>query len=105
MEVVYNKLVRDRIPEIIRADGRKAIVRTLNDSEYLHHLLIKLNEEVGEFQEDLSIEEYCDVLEVLECIISVLKFTDDDIQIVKDKKKRVNGSFRNKIFLEKVREE
>ena len=59
------KLVRDKIPQIIIADGRTPIVRTLSDEEYLSELDRKLNEEVAEYQADKSLEEMADVLEVL----------------------------------------
>ena len=58
------KLVRDRIPEIIIADGKKPITRILDNDEYLRELDKKLNEEIAEYQADKSIEEMADVLEV-----------------------------------------
>lgn len=59
------KLVRDRIPEIIRNDGKKPIIEILSNEEYLKELDKKLNEEVAEYQADKSIEEMADILEVL----------------------------------------
>ena len=66
--VMMGKLVRDRIPKIIINDGKKPIVKTLIDEEYLKELDKKLNEEVAEYQSDKSIEEMADVLEVLYAI-------------------------------------
>ena len=51
------KLVRDKIPEIIKEDGKTPITRILDDEEYLDELDIKLSEEVQEYQADKSIEE------------------------------------------------
>ena len=61
----YNKLVRDRIPEIIEANGHKCETRVLNDDEYLLELKNKLQEEVNEFLESGSVEELADILEVV----------------------------------------
>ena len=65
---VYNKLVRDKIPEIIEADGKTCKTRILSDEEYIASLEAKLNEEVAEYQADKNLEEMADVLEVLQAI-------------------------------------
>lgn len=59
------KLVRDKIPQIIRDDGKEPIVEILSEEDYLIELDKKLNEEVAEYQADKSIEEMADGLEVL----------------------------------------
>ena len=56
------KLVRDKIPQIIQADGKSPIIRTLSEEDYLKELDKKLDEEVAEYQADKSIEEMADVL-------------------------------------------
>ena len=61
----YNKLVRDRIPEIIAADGKRCTVETLSDEEYLLLLDHKLDEELAEYQESKSLEELADLLQSL----------------------------------------
>lgn len=66
--VIHNKLVRDRIPEIIEKSGKKAITRTLTQEEYLMELDRKLNEECAEYQADKSLEELADMLEVMYAI-------------------------------------
>lgn len=63
--MIYNKLVRDRIPEIIEARGKKPNVRILEQEEYLHHLEAKLDEEVAEYHRDKNAEELADILEVV----------------------------------------
>lgn len=65
---VYNKLVGDKIPEIIEEDGKTCKMHILSDSEYIMALEAKLNEEVAEYQADKSLEEMADVLEVLGAI-------------------------------------
>ena len=57
------KLVRDRIPEIIRADGKTPIIRIMDDEEYVKELDRKLCEEVEEYRADRSIEEMADILD------------------------------------------
>ena len=61
----YNKLVRDRIPEIIAAQGEKPIFRVMDDLEYTIGLEKKLEEEFAEYLESKEIEELADVFEVL----------------------------------------
>ena len=52
MKKIYNKLVRDRIPEIIRGAGKEPVTRVLDEKEYLHELIKKLKEEVAEFESE-----------------------------------------------------
>lgn len=94
------KLVRDKIPQIIIADGRTPIVRTLSDEEYLSELDRKLNEEVAEYQADKSLEEIADVLEVLLAICEARGHSVDEIIEVRDKKREKRGEFRDKVYWE-----
>ena len=64
----YHKLVRDRIPEIIEADGKICICETLSDADYIDLLDQKLNEELAEYQESKSLEELADLLEVMQAV-------------------------------------
>ena len=102
----YNKLVRDRIPEIIESNGEEPITRILNDEEYRSELIKKLNEEYDEVVnasgEDI-IEELADMLEVMESIANLQNKTLDNIIIEKEKKKNKRGGFSKKIFLEGVK--
>ena len=63
----YNKLVRDRIPEIIKADGKTCVCETLSDEHYLYLLDQKLNEELAEYQESKSLEELADLWRSYSC--------------------------------------
>ena len=65
MVKTYNKLVRDRIPEIIESSGKTCLTATLSDESYIHMLDLKLNEELTEYQESKSMEELADLLEVI----------------------------------------
>lgn len=92
------KLVRDKIPEIIIADGKKPITRIMGNAEYLRELDKKLNEEISEYQEDKSIEEMADVLEVLFAICEARGYSVDELMEVRNDKCEKSGGFEKKIF-------
>ena len=92
------KLVRDKIPEIIRADGKKPITRTLTTEEYLEELDRKLNEEIAEYQADKSLEEMADVLEVLFAICEARGHSVEELMEVREAKREKRGGFEERIF-------
>lgn len=100
MKHIYNKLVRDRIPEIIENDHKTCATRILNDEEYLECLKSKLLEECHEVMnaegEDIK-KEIADVLEVLETLENTLHIDHKEVLSIKEKKARSNGAFKNKI--------
>ena len=97
---VYNKLVRDNIPEIMINKGCKPVTRVLNDQEYLTELNKKLLEEVNEYLEDNNIEELADIREVFNSILKAKGITEEELETVRIEKANKRGSFNNKIFLE-----
>ncbi len=99
---VYNKLVRDKIPEIIEADGKKCKIRILSDEEYIASLEAKLNEEVTEYQEDKNLEEMADVFEVLQSICVARGYSLEELEALRAKKAKERGGFADKVFLEYV---
>ena len=92
------KLVRDKIPEIIIADGKKPITRILDNEEYLQELDKKLNEEIAEYQADKSIEEIADVLEVLFAICEARGHSIGNLMEVRNSKREKRGGFEKRIF-------
>lgn len=89
MKHIHNKLVRDRIPEIIENDHKTCVTRILNDDEYLKCLKNKLLEECHEVMnaEDENIKkEIADVLEVLEALENTLHIDQQEIMSIKEKK-------------------
>jgi len=105
MERVYNKLVRDRIPEVIKENGEEPITRILDDNEYKKELEKKLYEEYEEVIEssgDYRIEELADMLEVIRMLAKLEGKDLDEVISVADIKNRRRGSFDEKVFLEKV---
>lgn len=98
----YHKLVRDRIPEIIEADGKHCIVETLSDEEYLRLLDHKLGEEVAEYQESKSLEELADLLEVVQTVVQARGWTMEELERVRAQKAAERGRFEKKILLKEV---
>lgn len=99
--IEHNKLVRDKIPEIIAANGGVSEVRTLNDDEYRQALLIKLVEEAQELLESGgSVEERADVAEVLRALDQSFGFDADTVDRVQQEKLLKRGGFTLKLFLE-----
>lgn len=100
---VYNKLVRDKIPEVIMVnEGKRANTRILDDEEYLKELNIKLKEEVNEYLESGEVEELCDIEEVLRALVAVKGVTYQEFDKLRLSKVEKRGAFDKKIFLESV---
>ena len=97
MEKIYNKLVRDNIPDIIRDDNRTPVTRNLTDAEYEKELYRKLVEECNEVYEAEDNSETCkelaDVLEVIRAIANVKGKTLEDIIKLADDKRNKRGGF------------
>ena len=102
MEKIYNKLVRDKIPEIIIANGENPITYTLNADEYTQELYRKLKEEVNEFLQDENVEELADILEVIHGIAASKQLTFEDLEKVRIEKRNKRGGFEKRIFLKKA---
>ena len=99
---VYNKLVRDKIPQIIEADGKKAKYRYLDKQEYLEVLIKKLGEEYEEFKEARNLEEIADIQEVILALTEALNKSPQDLAKAVSKKTLERGAFKSRIFLESV---
>jgi len=99
---IYNKLVRDKIPELIESDGRKCVTHILSEKEYIAALETKLDEEVAEYQADKNLEEMADVLEVLRTICIARGYTLEELEQLRAKKAAERGGFEERIFLEYV---
>ena len=93
----YNKLVRDKIPEILDKKGVPYEKRIASDEEYKVELVKKLGEETEEFLKDNSPEELADVIEVIEAL---KKMTDyENVEEIRRKKLEERGGFDQKIIL------
>lgn len=106
MEKVYNKLVRDNIPEIIIKDNRNPIYYQLSENDYWEALLQKDIEELSEVREASSKDEIKkELADKLELIIAMAKYNGYTLQDIIDEaeiKRNKNGSFNKRLYLEKV---
>ena len=105
MEQIYNKLVRDKIPDKIKSNGETPITKVLNDEEFKTELEKKLLEEYNEVMNATGmdrLEELADMLEVMKHLAKLENATLKDILKISEKKNEKRGSFEQKIFLEKV---
>lgn len=99
---VYNKLVRDRIPEIIRENGGEPVTRTLDESEYRNALRTKLQEEVKEYLESPSVEELADIAEILRALASLNGSSWDEVERFRAQKEHERGAFMRRVYLASV---
>lgn len=103
----YDKLVRDRIPEIIKKAGKTPKYRTLNDEEYIHALKQKAVEEAEELltADDESLRtELADLAEVFDAVLTVYGISGDEITAIRKTRNAERGAFEKRIFLESVRD-
>ncbi|MDP3026996.1 MAG: nucleoside triphosphate pyrophosphohydrolase [Nanoarchaeota archaeon] len=98
----YNKLVRDKIPDIIKKDNHNPVIHIASDEEYWEKLKEKLKEETNEFIKKDSEEEFADILEVLYAISDFKHFDKDKVNKIRENKAKKRGRFKDKIILEKV---
>lgn len=97
--MVYNKLVRDKIPEIIKQNGGEYKCRILDDAEYIEMIDKKLDEELSEYHKDQNIEELADLLEVIYAAAEARGYTVAELEAVRVKKAQKRGAFKDKILL------
>lgn len=106
-KIIYNKLVRDNIPEIIRQDKAEPQIRILEQTEFLVELFKKLEEEAREVvgasadKKELT-KEIGDVYEIIDAIIDNCGLDKAEIMKLKNERKIKRGGFNKKIFLESV---
>lgn len=103
----YNKLVRDKIPEIVESNNEEAIYRYLSDNEFKEYLKLKLSEELNEILSSKNnietLEEVADLLEVIKFYLKVHNYTLEDALNMCEIKNEKKGSFNKKILLIKTK--
>ena len=105
-KITYDKLIRDKIPEIIQKDGKESATHIAEDEEYVQKLKEKLEEEVDELlssDESHDIEEIADILEVLYAICNAKGISKDQIEEIRTQKAKERGGFEKRIILEETR--
>lgn len=100
----YDKLVRDKIPQVLDAKGIKSVTHRVEGDEYFARLVAKLREEVEEFAKDTKEEEIADIMEVLNAVILAKGFSKEKIEEIRKKKLGERGGFSEKIILEQTEE-
>ncbi|MFB4330205.1 hypothetical protein [Paenibacillus sp. CR_12] len=100
---VYNKLVRDLIPQVIESTGKEFRTRILDEEEYTKELVVKLKEESEEYfaaqSSKESLEELADMLEVIRALVVVHGATWEELEILREKKVEARGGFQERVFL------
>ena len=102
MNIVYHKLVRDKIPEIIEAAGKKCTVKVLEEDEYLEMIDAKLDEELKEYHADKNIEELADLLETIYAAAKARGYSLEELEKVRKEKENKRGAFNKKLKLIEV---
>ncbi len=100
MRKTYNKLVRDKIPEIIESEGQICTTHILSDDEYIKALESKLDEEVAEYHSDKTLEELTDIIEVVHALCMANGYSIQDLESIQTTKANKKGTFSKKIYLE-----
>ncbi|MBU2564608.1 nucleoside triphosphate pyrophosphohydrolase [Patescibacteria group bacterium] len=99
----YNKLVRDKIPEIIKKNNDILIIHIANDKEYYNKLKEKLKEEVNEFLKESNEDELADVLEIIYAIRDYMKISEQKLEEIRKNKSEKRGAFKKRIILDETK--
>lgn len=100
--IEYDKLVRDKIPEVIETSGKKCEIEILSDEQYLEYLNKKIKEEVNEYLESGEIEELADLEEVLRAILAAKNVSYDEFEKIRISKVNKRGAFEKKLLLKRT---
>ena len=100
--IIYNKLIRDRIPEIIQAEGKRFDIEIMPDAEYRQALLAKLSEEAAEARdaspEKLTIE-LADLFEVIDAVLAAHGIDQGEVLRVQQERRAKRGGFEQRLKL------
>ena len=100
----YNKLIRDKVPGIIAAAGKRYEIRKLDRTEYLARLKEKLQEEVDEYLKSEELEELADILEVVRALVKEHGVDADELEEIRVQKAVERGGFEARILLVEAEE-
>ena len=99
---VYNKLIRDKIPQIIDQSGMKAIIEKVSGKEYLDLLNAKLGGELQEYLDSQRVEELADLVEVIYAILDYKGVSRQEFEDIRKQKVEERGAFRDRLLLKEV---
>lgn len=97
--MIHNKLVRDKIPEMITEAGRKYKIKILSEKDYIFELERKLSEEVHEYKLGKNLDELCDVLEVVYALAAARGMSAEELEAKRLAKREARGGFDGKVYL------
>ncbi|PFA62912.1 phosphoribosyl-ATP pyrophosphohydrolase [Bacillus sp. AFS015802] len=104
----YNKLVRDKIPQIIESKGKEFSTKILNDKDYIKYLKEKAYEELDEYcateTDGEAVEELADLLEIIRALAKQHGSTIEEVEAVRKNKYEKRGGFQEKVFLIEVKD-
>lgn len=100
----YDKLIRDKIPEIIERDGKEYEIEKMDDDEYKKYLNDKLLEEAKEYVESGDIRELADILEVIKSVLDEEGMEYKELEEIRKEKAEKRGRFKEKLKLLEVRD-
>ncbi|MGG3915989.1 nucleoside triphosphate pyrophosphohydrolase [Rossellomorea vietnamensis] len=102
----YNKLVRDKIPQIIGSNGKEYSTKVLNNEDYIKYLKEKAYEELEEYcatkTDGEAVEELADLLEVISTLAKNHRSSIEKVEAVRKEKAVKCGGFQEKLFLIEV---
>lgn len=104
-KIVYDKLIRDKISELIKGTGKDFKIEKMDQEEHLKYLNKKLQEELDEYYEEYSIEELCDLVEVIYGILKLKDISIEDFHSMRQKKSEDRGKFEEGLKLIEVIED
>ncbi|WP_046173533.1 nucleoside triphosphate pyrophosphohydrolase [Domibacillus indicus] len=103
---VHNKLVRDRILEVIEKAGKTCTSRILDENEYIQEVKAKMHEELAEYEsagnDQEAIEELADLMELIHAAAAIHGATADELEEVRRRKAEKRGGFQDRIYLIEV---
>ena len=99
---IYNKLIRDKIPQIIEQSGKQAIIEKVFGKDYLELLNAKLGEELQEYLDSQSVEELADLVEVVYAILEHKDVSRQEFKVIRKQKVKERGAFKEKLLLKEV---
>lgn len=103
-KIIYSKLVRDKIPEIIEKAGKTCEIRVMDNEEYKVSLDQKMQEELKEYLESDEVEELADLETVLRAILKYKGVSKEEFESIVQSKIDKRGDFDKKLFLVSVEE-
>lgn len=105
---VYNKVIRDHIPEVMLAAGKTFTVRTLEQGDFIAGLKTKLTEELEEVMvatdKESMLEELADLVEVIYAIVEHSEVSIEEFERVRVTKREEKGGFEKGLWLESVKD-